>query len=283
MAMLPAFLIIGACKSGTTTLYDELAAHPGTFMPSVKEPNILNRGVTPADLRSLYAEHFRGAGPRALCGDGSTYYTMQPAYPDVSGKARDLLGPELRLIYIMREPVARIVSHLAHDYGVGRIRDTDFDTHALANERYVACSDYARQLAPWIDRFGPDRLLGLRFEDLVADRAAVAARAATFLGLDPAGLARTDRISNPRGSQRQPLPGVGRFLDSELYRRYGHRLPVSLRATAKTLLMRRRSVPDIRLSPETERRLRDRFADLPDRLHALGLPGIRWTADPVHA
>ncbi len=77
---LPDFIIIGAMKSATSTLHNQLSAQPGIFMSTPKEPNffsdddIYNQGL------SWYSGLFSDANARDICGESSTHYTKLPDY-----------------------------------------------------------------------------------------------------------------------------------------------------------------------------------------------------------
>jgi len=188
-ATLPDFLIIGGMKCGSTTLYRDLERHPDIFFPLDKEPNALcdDRVLTPEGAEA-YAGLFRDARPGQRRGEASTAYTKLPHYAGVADRARRLLGPDLRLIYILRDPIARLLSHHRHEGELGRL-PADLAAALDASAGLVEYSCYARQLEPWLDAFDRARLLVLRFEDYVRDRRAHAARACAHLGV-----ARRDEI-----------------------------------------------------------------------------------------
>ncbi|MBN2906945.1 MAG: sulfotransferase [Rhodobacteraceae bacterium] len=277
-ASTPHFMIIGAAKAGTTTLYDDLSRHPGVFMPSAKEPDILHKADGDEAARRLYALHFAGAAPGQLRAEGSTGYTMVPTRPCVAARARALCGPGLKIIYLMRDPVARIRSQLAHDYAVGRLARAEYDAAIRDDPRYRELSDYAMQARPWIEAFGLEQILFLSFEEFVADRDATLARVFEHLGLDPAGVRAGKGVSNPRGSQRQTrFAWIDRVVRSAQYQ--GHIRPLLPRAMVdlgKSALTRRRPAPEVVLTPQTEAALARAFAGQAQELAALGittLPG----------
>lgn len=275
---LPGFLIIGAMKSGTTGLYDDLATHPRTYMPRHKEPDVLHKGANDADVVALYAKHFQGAGTGQLLGEASTMYTMTPWFADVSGLARRVLGDRVRIIYVMREPLKRIISHLAHDYASGRLQSADFDRALREETRYLAISDYAAQLAPWVAAFGAERIHCIRFEDYVADRERVVSGAAAFLGLDPAELRVGSQVSNPRGAARANRFGlVARVKESAVYR-YGlaRLMPDAARRAAKALFEYKREPVKVELSADSRAYVSEYFADLGQRLADLGVGRFEW-------
>jgi len=66
------------------------------------------------------AEHFAAARADELCGDASTYYTMLPVHPGVAARAVSMLPAGFRVIYVVREPVSRTISHHYHEHTAGR-------------------------------------------------------------------------------------------------------------------------------------------------------------------
>jgi len=145
---LPTFMIIGAAKSGTTSLMRYLAQHPDVFVPTAKEPNYFmlsgqqDNPVGPAPAHILrhmiynwsyadldrYTGLFDDAGAAKAVGEGSVRYLYSPLAPT---RIRDML-PDTRLVVILRDPVARLYSH----YNMNRqIQLEPLDLHdALAAE-----------------------------------------------------------------------------------------------------------------------------------------------------
>src|SRR5215211_9390855 len=107
---LPNFLVIGAMKAGTTSLYHYLRHHPQVFMPEIKELNFFNplrnwrRGV------EWYEEQFEGIPDSVVAiGEASTSYTKFPWIREVPARITSVLG-EIRLIYVVRDPIERMQS-----------------------------------------------------------------------------------------------------------------------------------------------------------------------------
>lgn len=183
---LPHFLIIGAMKAGTTTFYHDLLSHPGIFMPADKEPHALTEDTVLTDEgRAKYAALFDPARPGQKCGEASTGYTKLPDFPGVPHRARAVLGPDLKLIYLMREPIARIISHNHHRFTSGIFKQGDIAGNLRQYPELLNWSRYAMQARAWIDVFGRQALMLIRFEDYVADRRAWIARAQEFIGVQP--------------------------------------------------------------------------------------------------
>jgi hypothetical protein len=271
-------MIVGAAKAGTTSLYDDLSLHPHAAMPSDKEPDILHKASTTAQAIMLWQRHFKEFKGTMIRAEASTFYTMLPDYPDVSSIAKSCMGADARIIYMMRHPIRRIESHLAHDFAVGRLSDSNYDKAALEDARYVNWSDYPRQIRPWVDAFGREAILPVIFEEYVQARYKIAREVAHFVGLDPRILPERSEVSNVRGSQRSYRSALFRGLAaSQAYRTYLRGiLPQFLRQSARLALTRRGEVAEVQLSPSTIAELKRRLAHINDGLHALGIEPGKW-------
>lgn len=183
--MLPTFLIIGAQKSGTTTLYRDLLTQPSVYFPFHKEPTSLAHDdvLTPEGL-AKYESLFANAKPSDARGDASTGYTKIPQFSSVPERAHKVLGPDISLLYILREPVSRIVSHHHHEI-TNKPGPATVDEFVEANHTAIAFSRYAFQAKAWLEHYSVDRLNVLLFEEYVKDRRAAIERLAPVLGFSP--------------------------------------------------------------------------------------------------
>ena len=116
---LPDFIIIGAMKCGTSTLQAQLAAQPGVFMTTPKEPNFFSDDDIFEKGMAWYSALFDGAAPGDLKGEASTHYTKLPNYPDTVSRlkqAYDEAGADYpKLVYMIRNPLERAISHYMHE------------------------------------------------------------------------------------------------------------------------------------------------------------------------
>ncbi len=241
------FLIIGAMKAGTTSLYRDLRRHPDLFLPEQKEPELLCRGLDETALKRAYARLFRKAGPGSLRGEASTAYTKRPDHPVVAQTARALFGPGLKVVYMEREPVSRAISHYRHNFLEGT-QDLDIDQALTRCSKYVDYGRYEWQLQPWLEAFGPGAILRVRFEDFIADRDLHVRRVCRYLGADPARLPALEarRIYNSSSDKRVATGPSRALLHSRWYRDVIKPwLPHSVRAWLK-----RRVLPRAADSPE---------------------------------
>ena len=201
---LPDFLIVGSMKSGTTSLYHDLVQHPQIFLPEEKEPDALCRDDVLSDwgLRS-YAALFEPARPHQLCGEASTSYTKLPTHRRVPERARTVLGDDVRIVYLVRDPVERTRSHHEFLYQMG-LMGPNVDSVLDEDETLIEYSRYALQIQPWIDIFGREQVMILQFETYVRDRQFQFSHVCEFLGA-PENIPEIDsqRVSNRTGENRQ--------------------------------------------------------------------------------
>ena len=113
--MLPNFLIIGAAKCGTTSLYYQLKQHPQVFMPDTKEPTFFSERERGQWKRGLewYESLFAARNNEIALGEASTSYSKASAYEDAPRLIAATI-PEVRLIYLIRDPIAQILSNYRH-------------------------------------------------------------------------------------------------------------------------------------------------------------------------
>jgi hypothetical protein len=180
---LPNFIVIGAMKSGTTSLFHYLQAHPQVFMSPLKEVDFFAEGGNWSRGLDWYRRQFDGAGPEAVAiGEASTSYSKYPEYEGVPERIAATL-PDVRLIYVVRDPVERIRSHYQHRSLVGAEREP-LEAAVLRDPRYVDCSRYAFQIEQYLKVFPRERLLTVSSEELRSRRGETIRRIYGFLGVD---------------------------------------------------------------------------------------------------
>lgn len=177
----PNLFIIGAMKSGTTSLHSYLDNHPQIFMSKPKEPTFFSRESNLAKGEDWYLELFANAGEASIIGESSTEYTKVPddAVPQRIAK----FNPESRFIYIMRDPIERTISHywlMVRSQGERR----DILTAIKRDSHYQDVSHYAMQLAPYFKIFGRDRVACLTLEKLKDNTSEVLKNLFSWLGVD---------------------------------------------------------------------------------------------------
>lgn len=187
---LPSFLIIGAMRSGTTSLHRYLLEHPAVFLPRAKEMHFFddryNLGL------EWYASQFSDAGPQSRIGEATPNYMHDP----VAIERISEIIPEARLVVILRNPVDRAYSHYWHNRARDREPLSFEEAVAAEPERltrsrqdrrtysYVDRGRYYEQLLMIHDRLPHAQVLISLFDDLLRDPRSLFAGLCDFLGVD---------------------------------------------------------------------------------------------------
>jgi len=264
---LPTFILVGAMKCGTTSLHQYLGAHPEICVSDPKEPNFfLDRNQKGLDwYRRCFDEDAREYG------EASTNYTKYPSFQGVPERMHDLL-PDLKLLYLVRDPVERALSHYAHNCAAGReAQSVDDAFRPVEESHYLQTSRYHAQISCYLDHYPRERLLVVESERLRADRRAVLRKIFEFLGVSAEvdESAFEDEYHTTSGKLR---PGVSSFLQETAVGRTLTSLGRTL--VPETVLERgldlvRSDVERPTLSDATQHDVRAYLQDDVDRLRAL--------------
>lgn len=247
----PNLFLIGAMKSGTTTLHELLAEHPEVSMSEPKEPCYF---VCSDQLKTLWPEMWRMGfwkdeasylalfkdKPQALYyGESSTDYSKRPKINGVVEKIA-AFNPQARFICIMRDPVERTLSHYWHMVEHRGERRTPIEA-ILQDAHYTEVSHYAYQLQPYIECFGRENVYALTFEELKRDPQAVVQAVYDWLGVAsdfvPQALTSARNVT-PEGI-RQKRAGMGllnSLRHSVMWETIGHYFPPALRRVGVAMI-----------------------------------------------
>jgi hypothetical protein len=224
----PTFMIIGAMKSGTTSLYRYLSEHPNVYMSPIKEPHYFHFEARSLGLESgpdfhpphngydvknlyEYKKLFKDVKEQhKACGEASVSYITSKGVAQLINER----FPEIKLIAVLREPISRLIS--AHTYCarwpelenlplVDAIRD---EPRRIAEREFQICrhvqlGHYSQQIEPYINIFG-NRLKVILFEDLCKNSHAVMADVFQFLDLEPVNEINTRTVYNVGGVVTRP-------------------------------------------------------------------------------
>jgi hypothetical protein len=185
----PDFLVISPPKTGSTWLADNLRHHPGVFVPTIKEVKYFSSYYKWLDL-AWYLAHF-AAGSGRVKGEASPSYALLPV-----GRIRLIrrLLPDVKLIFLMRDPVARAWSHAKHTF---RYREANFAACALPfeavsdgqwrenfrHEWTLASGDYLGQLRRWLSVFPREQFYVGFYESIAGDPHGLLRDVFRFLGV----------------------------------------------------------------------------------------------------
>lgn len=206
--MRPNLIVIGAAKAGTTSLHYYLGLHPDISMSGTKELRFFSHDRVWSRGLEWYEAQFTG---RALIhGEASPSYAMYPHYPDAAARIRAAV-PEAKLIYLVRDPIARIVSHWVYATSYGGETRPFAECLRDPDNRYLAASQYYRQIERYTSWCAAGQLLVVSHHDLAHDLRPTLQQIFRFLGVDDGFWSPefTRRLNETRPRRRNR---VGRWL-----------------------------------------------------------------------
>lgn len=294
----PDFLVVGAAKSGTTSLHRYLASHPEVFVPEIKEtwffhqPQNPNRWILdhypglPLTAEE-YAAVFASANPDQVCGELTPSYLYYHELSIDGIKAYHPAWEELRIVIILREPLEKIWSHYRYVRNQGideeqldlasaleqegrRLRENrcSYDVFYRSNTRYY------EQVKAYLDTFPHTKVL--LFDDLRGDESKVLKELCSFIeiGYLPAPDSKVYNASRP---VLRPRGGFTKQL-------WQYRSTIKQLIPQKVLgRLRQRMMEEERQDPLVMRRLAREFRPEVERLQRLtGLDLSQWLARYDH-
>lgn len=275
--MLPTFLVIGAQKAGTTALHQYLRAHPETLVSRPKELKFFIAEGNWVRGLDWYEHQFVAPPDRpapTAVGESSPDYARFPRFAGVPERISSVL-PDVRLIYLVRDPVERIRSAYQHALANG-VEHRPIDTAVRNEPSYLDDSRYAAQIDRYLTCFDPAQLLVVESGALRTDRTATLARVANHLGIDPdrfpaRAVSREAYTSDDRTAHRgwavraRRLPGSNRL--------WSH-APDRVRARLRSRVEREVDADELVLAPDTVDWIRTELS--PDRSRL-----VAWVPDAV--
>ena len=178
----PELIIIGGLKCGTTSIHHYLGLHPEINMSKPKELNFFVEELNWDLGLDWYEGRFDDRFP--VNGESSPHYTNRPRFNGVAERIRENC-PDVHLLYMVRDPISRILSHWVHATGAGYETREFVETLSLPDTSYIDRSMYWMQLQPYLELFDRDRIEVISQEELSRDREGTMRKAFTFLGVDP--------------------------------------------------------------------------------------------------
>lgn len=266
--MLPNFLIAGAQKCGTTSMWSVLRGHAQVFMSDEKEINFFGSTKRHSLGMEWYRQHFAGVKNETAVGEATPTYLYKSWAPRA---IRDAL-PDVKLIFCLRNPIDRAYSQYWHDRRRLWCRVSFEEATRDVNSKYIVHGLYHRHLSRFYDRFPSERILVAVYETLLHTPERFYAELCRFIGVSEnidASLVRrrlnqSEVVANP----------VYRFFLK--HPEFTFLLPKRGRGVLMRLGPGRRfRYPEMR--EETRQRLYDLFAKENERLSELaGISMARW-------
>ncbi len=240
-ALMPNMFVIGASKSGSSAFHAYLRVHPDICMSHEKEPCFF---VDRTELEAAwpimarqpcshewpaYIGLWQGGEAAKYRGEGSVYYSQAPHRSNVAARIAAHC-PDARIIYTVREPVARAIGHYWQRFKEFQ-EPLAIEAAMRENALYRDTSDYALQMEQYLAHFPADQIHVVVAEDLRSRRREVMAEVFDWLGLSPYqhdDSELTDRHKSPPTSRRQRFPLVKTLRDSSLWAATRRILPKSV-------------------------------------------------------
>jgi hypothetical protein len=255
---LPNTIVIGAQKCGTSTLHYYLRLHPQVS------------GSTPKELDFFIAERSWPLGPDWYRGhfdpdatarlESSPNYTAYPHFEGVAERMHETV-PDAKLIYLVRDPVARIEAHWVHNYAKRRERGTLLETITHPSTTYIQRSLYFSQLERFLRHYERSQVLVLEQDDLRHRRAQTLREVFEFIGVDPSFDHRSFKAVRHRTERKRRATKLGMRVKALSQTPTGKRIPKVLWNYAEAGLRLSRPIerPNLRdvLPADVVRTLRD--------------------------
>ena len=286
--MLPNFICPGAARSATTALYYLLIQHPKVFLPSLKETRFFSRDYEKG-LPWYEKQHYANVKDETAIGDISPAYLMDKRCPERILKA---LGPEIKLIFMLRDPVDRAFSHysmlrnhqfedLPFEQAIERdepdriAKSLEYYEHEYAYQ-YLKESTYSQSIQRHLDVFDKDRIKYVVFEEFVADTEYHLLDILSFLGINDKYEFNLDVYKNPKtvsGSSKMNKlfysNAVFKKVRDSIQLRTGWKFQSFLKKLKTTVLGGRGSETMSLMDEELRKRLYRDFEDETARVEAL--------------
>lgn len=248
------FMIIGAQKCGTTSMAAQLAAHPRICFCREKEPGYFHKTEDWREGLEQYHSLYNPL-PGQICGEASTYYTFFPEFRNTPQRLFDY-NPDLKLIYVMRQPVERIISHYAHNF-VREIDTRPPDEAVFQSPEYLNRSRYAVQIRPYLQLFGPDNVKLVLFEEYTDDQVETLRRLSTFLDIDPTPFESVDTTPQHQtvGQPYIKYEALRNFTGTEAFQKLRNVVPAAIRQPIRHRLLSNKISEKPAFSDETKEAL----------------------------
>lgn len=207
---LPNLIIIGAQKCGTTGLHCYLGLHPQISMSRDKELNFFIRQRNWHNGIEWYKSNFTGKA--RIHGESSPSYTNYPFFSGVPERMYSVV-PEAKLIYILRDPIDRIISHYVHQYADRLENRTIVDALTdLDNNPYICRSKYYMQLGQYLNYFPKTNILIITQEDLYSHHQQTLQQVFRFLNVDDSFYSRKFSSMRHESKYKRRKNCIGWFL-----------------------------------------------------------------------
>jgi Sulfotransferase domain len=222
---LPNLIVIGTMKCGTTSLHHYLDLHPEIQMSRPKELKFFVEELNWSRGVDWYASHFDPDAP--VRGESSPQYTTATRWEGVPARMRSLV-PDAKLIFTVRDPIDRMVSHYLHMRTSGEERQ-EISVAFRQNPAYVDRSRYWMQLEPFLEHYPAGSIQVVDADELARRRRQTMRRVFDFLEVEADFTSREfDRLWETSRGKNDKFQLLLRTRDWPIVRN-SHRLPRNVR------------------------------------------------------
>ncbi|HEV7771398.1 MAG TPA: sulfotransferase [Solirubrobacterales bacterium] len=230
-AELPNLIIIGGLKCGTTSIHHYLGLHPEIQMSKPKELNFFAEELNWDLGLDWYASRFDSRFK--VRGESSPHYTNQPRFDGAAERIHQNC-PDARLLYMVRDPIKRILSHWVHATGAGYETREMVPVLSDLSTSYINRSRYWMQLQPYLERFEREQIEVIAQEELQSEREATMRKAFAFAGVDESFTSEQfdrewEKSSAKHGDKYQLMEKLIKLPGFRSFDRNFDRLPESMR------------------------------------------------------
>jgi hypothetical protein len=231
---LPNLIIIGAMKCATTSLHYYLNLHPQVSMVGRKELNFFISERNWGKGLSWYGSNFISTAD--VRGETSPAYANYPRFSGVPERMYSVV-PEAKVIYLVRDPIDRIISHYIHNFVIGlEKRSVENALKDFDNCTYTRQSRYYMQLEQYLKYYPPSNILIITREDLYRYRERTLKEVFRFLGVDEAFFSKDFARLRNQSKYKRHQNKLGSHLAKIFESRVNHLMPRKVRGYAKQMI-----------------------------------------------
>ena len=233
---LPNLIIIGAPKCGTSSMHFYLGRHPQIYMSQPKELNFFQLEKNWDKGEMWYRSHFKKQA--MIRGESSPMYSNAFEFSDVPKRMHQLI-PDARLIYLIRDPIKRIISHHVHATAVGLSSGSIEECLKSPDNNYLQYSQYYIQLKQYLKYYSLSQICIVTSEDLYISRYETIQKVFRFLEVDPAYYSNQFSTLKNTYADISPKSAFARYLDSVTNHNIRFIIPETMRSAIRKMIFSR--------------------------------------------
>ena len=261
---LPNLLVIGAMKSGTTSLHHYLSIHPRIFMSEIKELNYFIKEENASKGIDWYKSNFDSRF--MYNGESSQNYSKRHLYKGVPKRIKKTLGNDVNFIYIVRDPIKRIISHVNEAKFLGNRKNSfnleEYSETQLRELNYVLTSMYYYQIEPYLELFPNENFHFVCFEELSMNPQKELNKIFSFLNLENVDLREQGKLIAKNVSKDKKVEAIwlrefkrGAYMPSIIKKSISPSLKSNLLSLIGSLGLGRSEIRQISLSTDLRNKI----------------------------